>query len=334
MTKLPLPLACVPLAALLTTGCPSDDPSTTSADDSSTSDPTTSGDPTTMTPTTTMGDSSTSADSSTGNPTGPTGTDDTSTESTGTEDTTSTTDTGEDESSSSTTGAVCELLQCGDACIDPDTDPNFCGATGDCMGENAGVACSASATCAAAACVETCDNCSFETGDFTGWTTQDLMSPYLPLTVAASGDEFENFFGMATATDGTSLALSGFDGDGADSPENTIEIGQDITLRADAPADLLFDYRLAWDMLNLAPSMLDRTFEVRIEPEGGGDPLEVVLVETAAAMTVGDTVVADYTVDLGAYAGDTVYINFVLTVPENYTGPGRAELDNVRVVAQ
>lgn len=335
MTKLPAHTACVPLVALLSlTGCPSDEPSTTSADESSSSDPTTSGDPTTMTPTSADESSTAPADSSSGDPTESSGTDATTgttetTDTTGTDDTTTT-----DAEESSTTGAACELVQCGEACIDPDSDPEFCGASGDCMGENAGVVCGLSAACDAGACVETCDNCSFETADFTGWTTQDLAMPLYALSVVASGVDPSGFFGEVNATDGELLAVSGFDGDGATGPVNTIELGQDITLRADAPADLVFDYRIAWNLMEFSMPTFDRTFEVHIEPEGGGDVLEIVPVETATIDTIGDTGQLTATIDLGAYAGDTIFINFVLTVPEDYTGPAQAEIDDVRIVAQ
>ena len=51
-------------------------------------------------------------------------------------------------------GAECQTDQvlCGDKCIDPGTDNSFCGATGDCLGANAGAECTESATCQAGLC--------------------------------------------------------------------------------------------------------------------------------------------------------------------------------------
>jgi 6-phosphogluconolactonase (cycloisomerase 2 family) len=39
------------------------------------------------------------------------------------------------------------LVECGGKCIDPDTDRTFCGASGDCQDENAGMACEAGEVC-------------------------------------------------------------------------------------------------------------------------------------------------------------------------------------------
>ncbi|MCA9705705.1 MAG: hypothetical protein KDK70_07650, partial [Myxococcales bacterium] len=179
-------------------------------------------------------------------------------------------------------GGQCECtvgLLCGGECIDPQVDPLFCGASGDCQGANAGEECTLSAACLAGACAETCDNCSFETGDFTGWTTVDLLTPYIPLSVSMGGDMAPDFPSFTTApTDGSFCAITGFDGDGP----GTIEIGQDITLAPAPPADLVFDYRAGWE-LAMFGATLDRTLEVQIEPPGGGVPMDTVLILTAPA---------------------------------------------------
>ena len=318
-------------AAVLLAGCPSDDTSPTSTSGSDDSDASTGGetvDPTAATTLSTTG--STTADPTTGgsSSTSETPADTSSSGEGGSSDTSTTAPTSTGESSSST-GSPCEFLACGDACVDPATDPDFCGAT-ECEGENAGVVCSGSATCEAGECVETCDNCSFEAGDFTGWTVIDLLEPFTPAAVYADGDDpGDGFFGIVTATDGLSVAVNGFDGTGATSMV-PISFGQDITIRQGATT-LEFDYRLAWDLTFGAT--LDRTFEVRIEPEGGGKPLETILLETAVASTA-DDVITSGSIDVSAYADQTVFINFVWTVPEDFVGPGRAELDNIRVLAE
>ena len=46
-------------------------------------------------------------------------------------------------------------VQCGNACIDPQTDETFCGASGDCSGAGAGQSCSPSSTCEAGVCTAT-----------------------------------------------------------------------------------------------------------------------------------------------------------------------------------
>lgn len=48
------------------------------------------------------------------------------------------------------------LIECGGACINPDTDPGYCGATGDCLAANAGVDCGATGACFQGTCQAAC----------------------------------------------------------------------------------------------------------------------------------------------------------------------------------
>lgn len=47
------------------------------------------------------------------------------------------------------------LLKCGQQCVDPLTSEGNCGASADCLGDNAGTACELSETCVSGVCVET-----------------------------------------------------------------------------------------------------------------------------------------------------------------------------------
>lgn len=172
-------------------------------------------------------------------------------------------------------------------------------------------------------------NCGFETGDFTGWVTQDVTGPFLPLTVAGPGSPGFGFFTSAP-TEGVVSALHGFDGEGP----GTIEIGQQLTLPSGAGSVLEFDYRGAWDIQTFAPpGALSRTFSVNIEPAGGGAALESIEILVAEGNTINlDTGPQTETIDLTDFAGQTVLINFVWDVPEFLTGPAFFELDNVSVV--
>jgi len=68
----------------------------------------------------------------------------------------------------------------------------------------------------------------------------------------------------------------------------------------------------------------DKTFEVNIEPSGGGAPLQTDLILTAEAGTTaipnsGNNLVG--IVDVSAFAGQSVRISFDWFVPQIFTGP-------------
>ncbi len=214
-----------------------------------------------------------------------------------------------------------ELLECDGACIDPAGDQVHCGASGDCVGENAGERCSFSAVCNAGACEDTCVNCGFETGDFTGWEVVDLTQPYYPLSVETAGGG-SGFF-QVEPTEGIYAVSNGFDGNGP----GTIELSQEVTI-ADLPGGtLLFDYRAGWNNGGILP----RTFSVVIEDNNGGMQSELIL-SAAAGENVQDTGPQIGMIDLSAYAGQTILIRFVWEVPETFTGPAQFQFDNVRIV--
>ncbi|MCA9712828.1 MAG: hypothetical protein KDK70_43775, partial [Myxococcales bacterium] len=184
-----------------------------------------------------------------------------------------------DESTQGTSGCVdppCTCpggIWCGGACIDPQTDATFCGAVNDCEGADQGQPCAPSAACMAGVCVDSCDNCGFETGDFTGWITADLRKPYLALSVVSGEQSDPEGLLTVMPIEGEFFVVTGFDGE----LSGAIELGQDLTLAAEPPADLRFDYRAGWDLLTY-DAMIDRTLDVWIEPAGGGSPLEVVQI--------------------------------------------------------
>jgi hypothetical protein len=47
-------------------------------------------------------------------------------------------------------------VQCGDTCIDPERDPVYCGASDDCSGDAAGVACEPGESCVDGSCRLVC----------------------------------------------------------------------------------------------------------------------------------------------------------------------------------
>src|SRR5215468_8288954 len=170
-------------------------------------------------------------------------------------------------------------------------------------------------------------NGGFETGDFSGWVTQDLANPFVPLQVGGAGLSPGFGFFLSAPTEGAFAALHGFDGSGP----GTIRIAQDITVTADGTL-IEFDYRAAWDLVNFCGGCRDRIFDVNVEVAGGGANLENFNVLTATAGTLQvDTGNLTGAVDLGAFVGQTVRLSFDFFVPEFFTGPAFFQLDNVRV---
>ena len=172
-------------------------------------------------------------------------------------------------------------------------------------------------------------NGSFETGDFSGWVTQDLGGPFFPLGVALGGTVDTFGWGWSnTPTDGIFDAVHGFDGDGFSGPVDMIRIAQDVFINAPT---LTFDYRGAWDLT--FGGILDRTFTVNVEPLGGGGNLQTDLILTATqGTTVLDTGPLGGVVDMSAFTGQTVRVSFDWLVPEDFSGPAQFTLDNVRLV--
>ena len=204
------------------------------------------------------------------------------------------------------------LCDDGDTC----TTADFCDAVNDCQNiPDVDPACG------------TCDNCSFETGDFTGWIASDIAGPFIPLGVYAGGTG-NPFFFLASPTDGNFCAYHGFTS--LLGPGN-IEVGQNITIHPNAPtATLVFDYRLAWDLRFATNS---RLFTVSVEPPGGGFPMQLDIIENPAPGTSssGGTDIMG-TVDLTPFVGQTVFIRFTWDVlPGSENLPGTAQIDNVAI---
>ena len=91
-------------------------------------------------------------------------------------------------------------------------------------------------------------NCGFETGNFSGWVTQDLSDPLFPLQVGGAG--LSPGFGLFTSDppQGVFAALTGFDGNGP----GTIRVAQDVVLPPGADT-LVFDYRMRLGFAQFRP---------------------------------------------------------------------------------
>ena len=172
-------------------------------------------------------------------------------------------------------------------------------------------------------------NRSFETGDFTGWFTHSL--PNEPnLRVRTGGNPGFGFF-TATPTHGTHLASHSFDSVST----GVIKVAQDVVL-PEGSATLTFDYRAAWDFSLGNTATQPRTFDVNIEPFGGGATLESIpIFSTGLPPPIRnlDTGVLQATLDLSHYGGRAIRVNLDATIPQPRTGPGHFLIDNVSVDA-
>jgi hypothetical protein len=174
------------------------------------------------------------------------------------------------------------------------------------------------------------ENGSFETGDFTGWTTADLASPLQALAVVPE-NTLGFFIVLSAPTDGEFSVVTGFAGDEA----GTITLAQEVTIPKATPV-LLLDYLMQWDLVaGATESTLDRTFRVVVQPVGGGSELASFELVRAAAETVNiGTTRVTASVDLADFADQTVQLQLEWDVPEGDTGPGFVDLDNVRLVGK
>ena len=169
-------------------------------------------------------------------------------------------------------------------------------------------------------------NASFETGDFTGWTTRDLDDPLRALIVdPSSGIDTFGWGWGSMATNGLYTAFHGFDGDGAASG-HPIKIAQDVWITDHTR--LSFDWRAAWD--TTFGGTLKRTFDIVVRSAASGLELKRVNVLTAPiGTTVPDTGPQNASIGLGAFQGQAVNVCFEWTIPEDFTGPAQFQLDNV-----
>jgi hypothetical protein len=174
----------------------------------------------------------------------------------------------------------------------------------------------------------TLQNGGFETGDFTDWTTVTgpgyaQLQPWT-LATAGSGAWFSN----GVPFEGTCFAQNGFDGIAG----LFYDIYQEIAIPAGTTSvQLEWSERLQWD--TTLGATIARSYEVTLQPAGGGSPLALLFSTALAPGTTGDTGYVTHSVNLLAavpgIAGQTVRINFHQFIPETFTGPAQFDLDGV-----
>ncbi|MEO8269764.1 MAG: hypothetical protein ABI557_08590, partial [Aureliella sp.] len=169
-------------------------------------------------------------------------------------------------------------------------------------------------------------NGSFETGDFSGWTSFTTGFPYIDWTVSGAG--FGPGYGMAATKpqDGSFDAWNGFDGSG---PMQYI-MYQDVTIPSASTPVLTWQDRIQWNFAFNGSATAARIYDLLILDPVTSDVLaNPYSYSTGTDLILGDSGWQSHTFDMSAFAGQTVRLYFAEDVPESFTGPGQIEFDNI-----
>ncbi len=174
-------------------------------------------------------------------------------------------------------------------------------------------------------------NGSFESGDFSGWNVSTVAtggsgSPFQPWSVTpAGGGGFLGYQILPTSPQhGTHDAWNGFDGGGP----MEFRMYQDISIPSGASLSLSWRDRAQWNFC--CGQTRPRIYEVQLR-----DPSTNAVLTTLYSFSTGtvdfysDTGWLTHSHDLSAFAGQTVRIFFLETIPENFTGPAQIEFDSI-----
>jgi extracellular elastinolytic metalloproteinase len=171
-------------------------------------------------------------------------------------------------------------------------------------------------------------NGSFETGDFTGWTTVTTGAPFIDWTVSGAGNGTGFDMAPTSPQDGSLVAWNGFDGEGP----MQYSMHQDVTIPAGSALTLSWQDRVQWNFTVTGTATEARIYEVRIV-----DPATETVLETLHTFSTGtDIILGDsgwqtHTADLSAYAGQTIRLQFFEDIPEAFTGPAQIEFDAISI---
>ena len=172
-------------------------------------------------------------------------------------------------------------------------------------------------------------NGSFETGDFSGWNIETNGSPFRPWGVLAAGS-YGGFFDTTQPQDGVFVAANGFDGSGP----MTFVMYQDLYICSCSV--LTWKDRIQWDYSFGNFASESRTLDVQLRDPTDDSILENLYTFDAGTQDVnltGDTGWLDHNFDISSYAGSTVRVYFLETIPQNLTGPAQIEFDAISIVA-
>jgi hypothetical protein len=186
-------------------------------------------------------------------------------------------------------------------------------------------------------------NGSFETGTLSGWTVHNGVADNCDLssntwTVLSSPSDAWCYSGFdpdwptdISAVDGSHFADVTWDGSG-DTGLN-FSLTHMVTVPATGFSDLLtWSDNASWDLGFGATD--DRQEFVDVLGSDGTTVLQSVPIQTLDADSEGATGWVSRSLDLSAYAGQTIGIRFRLTVPEDFTGPANFALDAVTLIGE
>lgn len=180
---------------------------------------------------------------------------------------------------------------------------------------------------ASAAPVQLITNGGFETGDFSGWTTDETDCPLFPWTVSGPGGGWDADTAPAA---GAFDAWNGFDGCG---PMH-YTMYQDVTIPAGTvSASLSWQFRVSADLLTLGSATQPRSLDVTLRDPLSGAQLTSVYHFEASAGAITNSLWIPATADVSTFAGQTVRVLFDEYIPEDLTGPATMELDAIGLQA-
>ncbi|MCA9216238.1 MAG: hypothetical protein KDB27_24385, partial [Planctomycetales bacterium] len=173
-------------------------------------------------------------------------------------------------------------------------------------------------------------NGSFETGDLRNWNASvnggDAAEPW-QVSTGGSGRDFG--IDPTSPQDGDFVVWNNFNGDGP----LEYSLSQQITIPGDAAeATLRWKSRIQW--LFIENGAEARSFQVHVRNSETNE-----IIATGFEFSTGnefdnpqgDTGWQDHEFNLASFAGQSVTVEFVATVPESFAGPGLVELDAIEL---
>ncbi len=174
-------------------------------------------------------------------------------------------------------------------------------------------------------------NGSFETGNFSGWNVSTAAtggdgSPFAPWSVtSAGGGGFAGYEILQTSPQhGTHDAWNGFDGGGP----MEFRMYQDFSIPSGVSINLSWRDRAQWNFC--CGQTQPRTYQVQLrDPATNAVLTTLYFFSTDIVAGYHDTGWLTHSHDLSAFAGQTVRLFFLETIPETFTGPGQIEFDSI-----